>query len=337
MTDVPAQPLLKADGGVVLRPWRDDDIDVVRRLHDAETSERFGFASATPTHDQQAAAVQRWRHEYDDGRRAVSFVVEQDGAIAGTVELRQVGDRRAELSWATFPPHRGRGIATAAVRRLIAYGFEQLGVQRIEARAESSDRASMRIAARSGLRREGRLREHETTVGGRRDYILFARLADDPDVRERDGFIGILNSSLPRKRVISQGLLRDERGRILLCELTYKREWDLPGGVVEPDESPADGLVREVREELGIEARIFGLRTVNWLPAWRGWDDACVFVFDLGVIDSHSTEAMTLQRTEIVGTHWCDTDIVRSRATAVTIELLDALASDAPVYREHGR
>ncbi|UYM07809.1 NUDIX hydrolase [Solicola gregarius] len=137
--------------------------------------------------------------------------------------------------------------------------------------------------------------------------------------------------------MIAQGLLHDERGRVLLCELTYKREWDLPGGVVEPDESPADALVRELREELDIEVRIRGLRTVNWLPAWAGWDDACVFVFDLGVADSSLTQAMHLQRTEIAGVHWCDDDIVRDRATAVTIELLDALAAGAPAYREHGR
>lgn len=303
---VPPQPTLRTEGGVVLRPWRDDDVEV--------------------------ADVPR-----DDDPGVVSFAVERDGELAGTVELRRLGDRRAELSWATFPRHRGHGVASAAVRRLVSYAFEDLGIERVEARAEPGDHASLRVAARAGLRREGRMREQETARGERRDHLLLARLARDPDVRERDGFIGILNSNLPRKRVISQGLLRDRRGRILLCELTYKREWDLPGGVVEPDESPADGLVRELREELGIEAAIRGLRTVNWLPAWRGWDDACVFVFDLGVADTEAVESMTLQRTEIRGVHWCDDDIVRARATAVTIELLDALDSGAPGYREHGR
>lgn len=337
VSDPPVQPSLDAGGGVLLRPWRDADIETARVLQDTEIAERFGFANVTPTYEQQAAAVRRWREGYADGRGLVSFVVEYHGEVAGTVELRQLGDRRGELSWATFAPHRGRGVATAAVRRLIAYAFEDLGLERVEARAEPGNHASLRVAARAGLRREGRMREQETTGGRRRDHLLLARLASDPDVRERDGFIGILNSSLPRKRVISQGLLHDEQGRILLCELTYKREWDLPGGVVEPDESPADGLTRELEEELGIELRIDGLRTVNWLPAWRGWDDACVFVFDLGVADATLVERMSLQRTEIVDVHWCDDATVRERATAVTIELLDALADGAPGYREHGR
>lgn len=326
MTTVPEQPTLRAEGGVVLRPWREADIDVARGQRDDAIRTQF-----------DTGTMRRWHEEYAHDRRAVAFVVEQDGVLAGTVELRQLGDRRGELSWATFPASRGRGFATAAVRRITAYAFDDLGLERVEARVEPDNRASLRVASRSGMRVEGRMRSQETTDGQRRDYVLVARLAHDPDVRERDGFIGILNSSLPRKRVISQGLLRDADGRILLCELTYKREWDLPGGVVEPNESPADGLLREIHEELGVSVTIHGLRTINWLPAWRGWDDACVLVFDLGTVDARLVESMVLQRTEIVNVHWCDDALVRERATEVTIELLDALAAGAPPYREHGR
>ena len=37
-----------------------------------------------------------------------------------------------------------------------------------------------------------------------------------------------LNARLPKTRVIGHGLIRDEAGRVLLCELTYKQTWDLP-------------------------------------------------------------------------------------------------------------
>lgn len=326
IAELPEQPTLRAEGGVVLRPWRDADAGVAHGLRDEAIRTRY-----------DVRAVHRWREEYARERRVVAFAVEQDGTLVGSVEVRQLGDRRGELSWATFPASRGRGIATSAVRRIITYAFDDLGLERVEARVEPANRASLRVASRSGMRVEGRLRSHETAEGERRDYVLVARLARDPDVRERDGFIGILNSSLPRKRVISQGILRDEHGRVLLCELTYKREWDLPGGVVEPNESPADGLLREIHEELGVAAEIKGLITVNWLPAWRGWDDACVLVFDLGTVDSGMVDSMVLQRTEIVNVHWCDDDIVGDRATDVTVELLDALAAGAPPYREHGR
>ncbi|HSD15672.1 MAG TPA: Nudix family hydrolase [Thermomonas sp.] len=56
------------------------------------------------------------------------------------------------------------------------------------------------------------------------------------------------------------GVIRDARGRILLARRTLGRDlaglWEFPGGKVEPGESPEDALVRELREELGIEARV---------------------------------------------------------------------------------
>ena len=57
--------------------------------------------------------------------------------------------------------------------------------------------------------------------------------------RERLRRISILNARLPKKRTIAQGVLRNPAGEVLLCELSYKKEWDLPGGVVDPGESPA--------------------------------------------------------------------------------------------------
>jgi len=231
-------------------------------------------------------------------------------------------------------------VASAALRLLLRHAFEDLGLVRVEAYVDAGDPHALRIAAGAGLRHEGLLRQRETAGERRSDHAVLARLVDDPDPGTGEGLRATHNSLLPRKRAIAHGVIRDSRGRVLLTEQTIKPQWDLPGGVVEPDESPWQGVVREVREELGLELSVAGLLAVNWLPSWRQWDDACIFVFDLGVHDAAIVERMTLQATEIRAVHWSDADLVQERAAAATADLLaEVLSGDlsAPRYLEAGR
>jgi RimJ/RimL family protein N-acetyltransferase/ADP-ribose pyrophosphatase YjhB (NUDIX family) len=269
----------------------------------------------------------------------LSFAVEHDDETAGWVSLRRIDDARGELTWSLDSSYRGRGIGVRAVRLVLGYAFEGLGLTRVEAFVDPGNLAALRLASRAGLRREGLVRGVGVRDGVRHDSILLARLADDPPPVSRAGFVHVLNAALPRKRLITQGLLRNECDEYLLCELTYKPEWDLPGGVVEPGESPATGLFREIREELGLELPPTRMTAINWLPAWRGWDDACVVLFDLGTLPASAAQQMQLEPTEIRDVHWCDLDRVAERGTAATTRLLHFLATadgDGPYYLEDG-
>ena len=56
--------------------------------------------------------------------------------------------------------------------------------------------------------------------------------------------------------------IRDDKGRVLLQRRTDNGQWTLPGGAIEPDEEPADAVVREVWEETGLTVvpqRIIGV------------------------------------------------------------------------------
>jgi 8-oxo-dGTP pyrophosphatase MutT (NUDIX family) len=262
----------------------------------------------------------------------IGFAILLGGERVGTVALRVEDGRTGSVRWNAGADN--LLIAARALRLALMHAFDELGMTRVEARVPLERLGDIRAASIAGLRREGVLRG----AGDDPDRALMARLADDPAPSSHEGFIAMLNAGLPTKRIISQGLLRDERGRVLLCELTYKKEWDLPGGVVEVGEAPSIGLVRELQEELGITVEVGDLITVNWLPAWRGWDDACIFLFDLGVVDSSVAAGMTLQATEIKSVQWCDPETVRSRGAAAAIELLEAVeAGGLPTYREAPR
>ena len=70
--------------------------------------------------------------------------------------------------------------------------------------------------------------------GSYADVCLFSRLASDQVSRKPHGFSGVMNSALPKKRLIAHVLMRDPVGRVLLCETQFKTDWELPGGIVEP-------------------------------------------------------------------------------------------------------
>lgn len=58
------------------------------------------------------------------------------------------------------------------------------------------------------------------------------------------------------------GIVYDERDRILLVRQSESGAWTVPGGAVEPNEEPADAVVREVWEETGFHTepvRILGV------------------------------------------------------------------------------
>src|SRR6266436_4546262 len=73
----------------------------------------------------------------------------------------------------------GRGIATKATRLAARFGFEQLGLHRIEIVAAVANVPSQRVAEKAGARREGVLRKRLLIRGESLDAVLFSLVPDD--------------------------------------------------------------------------------------------------------------------------------------------------------------
>ena len=256
-------------------------------------------------------------------------------------ELSPVAPGVVRVSWSIDLQDQGLRASADEVRRVVESAFKG-GSTRVETHVDPDDETAQRVATFAGLMREGVARGVAPGEEQSSDRIVYARLADDTPLEDPRGFRSLLNSFLPRKRAISQLLVRSTDGRVLLCQLTYKRDYDLPGGVVEVSESPQLAVAREVDEELGLTIEAGRLLLTDWLPPWGGWDDALCLVFDGGEIDASVVDTIVRQEREIRSAGFFTIAEVREKCADFTARRIEAAlrnvsATPGPAYTESGR
>jgi len=146
---------------------------------------------------------------------------------------------------------------------------------------------------------------------------------------------------LPKlQRVASYALvLRDEQ--ILLTRLASRisadEKWHLPGGGVDHGENPRDALVREIREETGLDAevgdtaRVYSAHLPSLWRKGRRWDyQALRIVYDAWVpVDAPEPRVVEVDGST-VDVAWHALADVRSGDLAVTEIVTEALADHEP-------
>lgn len=105
--------------------------------------------------------------------------------------------------------------------------------------------------------------------------------------------------SLPGKRMGAGVLFFDMQGRVLLVKPTYKDHWEIPGGVVEKDESPRTCMLREVQEEIGLDVPVGRLLCVDYREDDGVRTESLMFIFDGGELSEVQIAAIRLQEKEL--------------------------------------
>jgi len=103
---------------------------------------------------------------------------------------------------------------------------------------------------------------------------------------------------MSRPRVAAGALFVNDQGDVLLVKPTYKDGWDIPGGYVEPGETPIEACRREVSEELGLDVQITKLLAVDWAPS-PVEGDKVLFIFDGGPLSEAARSELVLPADEL--------------------------------------
>jgi len=136
-------------------------------------------------------------------------------------------------------------------------------------------------------------------------------------------------------------LFRDEGGRILLVDPTYKPVWDLPGGAVEKEESPQAACRREVAEELGLDRVPGRVLVIDWVPSRPERPEGLIVVYDGGVLAASEVAAITLQDGELAGYEFVEPGKVAERVSPLLARRIaacvEALMAGTVISLEDGR
>jgi RimJ/RimL family protein N-acetyltransferase len=173
---------------LLLRPGRYSDAPNVRSAMQSWDVVRYLALPPWPyLHGHALGWMNTYVSEWKRSKTAPFIIIERhSGELVGTAGLRAGADAGARLALGSTGywiarQHWGKGYATQALKAIIAYGFDTLGMNRIDACHLAENRASGRVMLRAGMKQEGIRRGYSKGRDGQwHDDVLYSILRGDP-------------------------------------------------------------------------------------------------------------------------------------------------------------
>jgi 8-oxo-dGTP diphosphatase len=147
-----------------------------------------------------------------------------------------------------------------------------------------------------------------------------------------------VTDGIPRVPASAGALIYDEHGRLLILKPTYKKGWTIPGGQIDPGESPWEACRREAHEECGLTVDHGRLVCVDFRPARPDRPGGLRFLFDCGSIDAAAQSSIELQAGEISEHRFAElADAVELLSGPIGRRVSQAAGAEHCIYLEDGR
>lgn len=172
---VTSQPNVRAPASLDMRDYTEADLDALKRLSEQPSIRRL---TGLPANGDAAAwdAYIRARHH----KTSRILIIEIDGAPVGVFYLINLGEPEIyQVGYCVDEAHRGRGVATRAVKAVIGSLFQGTACERVQATVEPHNAASIRVLEKCGLEREGLLRRGVKVGRSLVDAYIYSVLRGD--------------------------------------------------------------------------------------------------------------------------------------------------------------
>ncbi len=176
------QPTIKTER-LILRPYRLEDAAELQRL----IGERDVVSTMTNVpYPYEDGTAEEWiggRRESFEKGKTVDFAIthRQEGFLIGGASLVDIDQpsERAEIAYWIGKPYWRKGYGTEAAKAIVKYGFETLGLHRINGRHFKRNPASGRILEKIGMKHEGCQRQAYKKWGKFEDWELYGILRSE--------------------------------------------------------------------------------------------------------------------------------------------------------------
>lgn len=171
-------PTLASERLLMQKMTERDTDDMFAYTSDADLL-RFLPLNVTPTRDDAEMAIHNFMDMYRARRVAPwGITIKATGkhiGICGFESWNPVTDR-AEIGFLIAREFWRQGYASEAARRVMRFGYEKMGLNRIEARVKPDNESSRLLLGKLGMRYEGLMREHSWWRDSYHDLELYAIL-----------------------------------------------------------------------------------------------------------------------------------------------------------------
>lgn len=182
------------DDGAELRPlepWRAEEFLAHMDRGREFVGRHIGLADAVTDLESARAYLQSYADKAATDTGRVYGIWTADDLLVGGVLFRtmDVAKGTAEAGCWLEPSATGRGLVTTASRVIIDWAVEERGIHRVEWVVSASNTASIAVARRLGMTKDGVLRESYPYRGKRHDMEIWSTLAPEWRERRPDGTI----------------------------------------------------------------------------------------------------------------------------------------------------